>query len=152
MTARFFVDANVLIYAYDAAEPLKQGTATAVLETLTARGAGLLSTQVLGEFFSIVTRRIPQPLTLQAAADEVRLLAELWPVAEVTRLVVLEAIRGAQTYPFSYWDAQIWAAARLNQATVVLSEDFQDGRVIEAVEFRNPFAPTFDPAILAPSL
>ena len=48
----------------------------------------------------------------------------------------------------SYWDAQLWATARLNQVEVVLSEDFQDGRALDGVRFVNPFAPSFDLAAL----
>ena len=48
----------------------------------------------------------------------------------------------------SYWDAQLWATARLNQVDLVLSEDFQDGRVLHGVRFVNPFAPSFDLAAL----
>jgi len=47
-----------------------------------------------------------------------------------------------------YWDAQLWATARLNQVEVLLSEDFQDGRVLGGVRFVNPFAPSFDLAAL----
>ena len=152
MIGRFFVDANVLIYRHDPAEPEKQAQARKLLRALVARDAGLISTQVLAEFFSVVSRKTPARLTVQEAAEEVRRFARSWPIAPVTPAIVLEALRGLQTYPFSYWDAQIWATAKLNQAPVVLSEDFQDGRVIEGIEFRNPFAPTFDLATLAPTL
>ena len=152
MTERCFVDANVLVYAYDASAAHKAQRARAVLDALESCRAGLLSTQVLAEFFTAVTRRIPERLSMEEAARSVTRYVGAWVVADVTPLVVLEAIRGVQTYPFSYWDAQIWATAKLNQAPVVLTEDFQDGRVIEGIEFRNPFAPTFDLATLAPSL
>jgi predicted nucleic acid-binding protein len=56
---------------------------------------------------------------------------------------VLEAARGARDYQMHFWDAQIWATARLNQITYILSEDFNTGSVIEGVRFVNPFAPDF---------
>ena len=58
-------------------------------------------------------------------------------------MVVLEAGRGVRDHHLSYYDAQIWAAARLNQVPLVFSEDFQDGRVLEGVRFVNPFTPGF---------
>ena len=60
-------------------------------------------------------------------------LLRLWTIVPVTELIVLEAIRGCQQYGLNLWDAQIWAAARLNQVRVLLSEDFQDGIVLEGV-------------------
>jgi predicted nucleic acid-binding protein len=65
-------------------------------------------------------------------------------VVALTPPVVLEAARGSRDFQLSYWDAQLWATARMNQIGVVLSEDFQDGRVIEGVRFVNPFSTSFD--------
>lgn len=56
----------------------------------------------------------------------------------------MEAVRGVQAYTMSFWDALIWAVARLNGIGVVFSEDFNDGATIEDVRFVNPFAPGFD--------
>jgi predicted nucleic acid-binding protein len=58
-------------------------------------------------------------------------------------LIVLEAGRGARDHGLAYYDAQIWAAARLNQVTTVFSEDFSDGQTLEGVRFVNPFASGF---------
>lgn len=57
--------------------------------------------------------------------------------------VVAEAVRGVVQHGLPYFDAQIWAAARVHRILVVLSEDFQDGRTIEGVSFRDPFARQF---------
>jgi len=62
----------------------------------------------------------------------------------VTGAIVLEAVRGVRTYQMSYWDAQIWASARMNQIPVVLSEDFGEGTTIEGVHFVNPFGSDFN--------
>ncbi|XHR81940.1 MAG: hypothetical protein ACFKPT_27765 [Gloeotrichia echinulata GP01] len=59
-------------------------------------------------------------------------------VVDVTRLISLEAIRGVETHHFTFWDAQIWATARLNQIAEVYSEDFATGSVVEGVQFTNP--------------
>ena len=58
-------------------------------------------------------------------------------------LIVLEAARGARDYDMAYYDAQIWASARLNQVATVFSEDFSDGQTLEGVRFVNPFAAGF---------
>jgi predicted nucleic acid-binding protein len=70
--------------------------------------------------------------------------ARLWPVFDLSQQIVLEAVRGMRDHLLSYYDAQVWAAARLNQVPTVFSEDFQDGMTLEGVKFVNPFAPGFD--------
>jgi predicted nucleic acid-binding protein len=59
-------------------------------------------------------------------------------------MVSLEAARGVQEHQLSYYATQIWAAALLNQVSLVFSEDFQDGAVLEGVRFTNPFGPDID--------
>ena len=82
------------------------------------------------------------------AAEQVAALAAAWPVLPVTQFVVLEAARGASGYQLRYWDAQLWATARLDQIPLILSEDFAHERGLDGVQFLNPFLPAFDPAVL----
>ena len=145
MTAgNLLVDTNVLVYAYDRSEPEKQKRALGVLEALSANETGVLSVQVLSEFFNSITRKIASPLSISDAYERLKNYAAAWPILDLTELIVLEAARGVRDHQFSLWDAQIWASARLNQIPLVLSEDFQDGTNIEGVRFLNPFAPEFD--------
>ncbi len=144
MTARLLVDTNVLVYAYDSADAARQERAFAILDELATSGRGVLSVQVLAEFFVAVTRKIAVPLDVASARKSVENYLRSWPVLELTGFIVLEAIRGVQEYRFSYWDAQIWATAKLNQISVVLSEDFASGSSIEGVTFVNPFGPGFN--------
>jgi predicted nucleic acid-binding protein len=142
------IDTNVLVYAYDPADQRKQDRALAVLGALAGNNRGRVSAQVLGEFSHVVTRRLTPPLRPAEARGQVAELAQAWPVLPVTAMVVLEAVRGVLQHGLPYWDAQVWATARLNQIPVVLSEDFSDGRVLEGVAFRDPFARGFDLAAL----
>jgi predicted nucleic acid-binding protein len=73
----------------------------------------------------------------------VKYLLQAYPVFDLTPLMILEAARGARDYGLSYYDAQIWASARLNQVTTIFSQDFTDGQVLEGVRFVNPFAEGF---------
>jgi predicted nucleic acid-binding protein len=66
--------------------------------------------------------------------------AEIFSVLPLTPSIVLEALGGVRDHSMSYYDAQIWAAAKLAQIPVVLSEDFPTGATIEGVQFVNPFA------------
>jgi predicted nucleic acid-binding protein len=143
MSARIFVDTNVLVYAYDRSEPEKQRLAFTLLDRLAITKVGMISTQVLAEFFVSVTRKIAAPLSAGDAYQRVSNYLQSWTVLDMTGMVVLEAVRGVRDHQLSFWDAQIWAVAKLNQAPVVFSEDFSDGQVVEGVRFVNPFVRDF---------
>lgn len=138
------IDTNILVYAHQPAETLKYALAGRAIESLVDSGQGRLSTQVLGEFLSATTRGRRPILTLEEAASQMTALADALPVFDITRLIVFEASRGVRQHGLSYFDAQIWATARLNQVTVVFTEDFQDRRRLEGVQFVNPLVSGFD--------
>lgn len=148
MSARAVVDTNVLVYTQDADDPTRHEQAIRVLDGLVERDAAVVTAQVLAEYFVTVTRRFSDRLDVDLAAEQVERLADSMPVLDTNLAVVLEALRGVVRYRMSYYDAQIWAAARLNGITVVLTEDFQDGSEIEGVRFVDPFAAGFDSGAL----
>jgi predicted nucleic acid-binding protein len=91
-----------------------------------------------------VLRKLDPPLLPDEAYEQASLIAASWTVFPLTPQIVLEAVRGVRDHRLSYYDAQVWACARLNQIPVVFSEDFQDGQLLEGVKFINPFADHFD--------
>jgi len=135
----FLVDTNILVYAYDFSNTLKQKRAVGILDWLEWDHVGCLSTQILGEFFNIATRKLRKPLTTEVAIEAVEGFLLSWRTLVVTRPIVLEAGLGCGRHQLSFWDAQIWATAKLNQIPTVLSEDFTHGQRIEGVAFLNPF-------------
>ena len=137
------MDTNLLVYLYDQKHPKRQAQSQRVLEQLELSRNGRLSVQSLAEFFSVATRKLSPNLTAAEALHQIDLFLRLWPVFDLTPMVVLEAGRGVRDHHLSYYDAQIWAAARLNQVPLVFSEDFQGGNVLEGVRFVNPFTPGF---------
>ncbi len=141
--AAVLVDTNLLVYAYDRGEPAKQQQAIELLDALQATGDGRLTAQVLGEFFRATTKLPASMLTLEQAQQQIDNFVLAWPILDTTSMVVQEAVRGVRVHRLSYYDAQIWAAARLNQIPVVFSEDFIDGRTVEGVRFANPFSEAF---------
>jgi len=141
--ATLLIDTNVLVYAYDRATPEKQRRAIDLLDHIRAAREGAVSAQTLSEFFRVATRKLTPPLTPPEAENQLQAFVAQWPVLPVTEKVVLEAARGARMYQFHFWDAQIWAAARLNGLPLVFSEDCNHNAVIEGVRFVNPFAPDF---------
>jgi len=137
------IDTNLLIYLYDPNQPDKQKQSERILEQLELTRSGRLSIQALAEFFSVATRKLSPSLTSAQALDQVTLFTRLWPVFDLTPMIVMEAGRGVRDHKLSYYDAQVWATARLNQLSVVFSEDFRDGSILEGVRFVNPFSPKF---------
>jgi predicted nucleic acid-binding protein len=83
------------------------------------------------------------PLDPEGVRIQLERLIDFFPVLPLTPAVVLEAVRGVRDYRFSYYDAQIWAAAKAGHASAILSEDFNSGGTVEGVAFINPFAPEF---------
>jgi predicted nucleic acid-binding protein len=137
------IDTNVLVYASDPAETKRQDRALQTLKYLETTRLGRLSAQCLAEFVHVTTHSRRPLYTRAEAVQQVEYLLRAYPVFELTALVILEAARGARDHGLAYYDAQIWAAARLNQVTVVFSEDFSDSQVLEGVRFVNPFAEDF---------
>jgi predicted nucleic acid-binding protein len=138
------IDTNLLVYVFDFAEPEKQQAALRIVDELQLSQKGCLSIQNLSEFINAATRGNPPILNLEEALKQIEDFIEAFPVFLLTPTIVLEAIRGVRDHSFSYYDAQIWACAHLNQIPIVFSEDFSDGQVIEGVRFINPFAENFD--------
>lgn len=139
MTGKHLVDTNLLVYAYDRSEPEKQTKAVDILDELVKNGSGILSPQVLSEFYTVVTRKLATPLTPQEGYTSISNYIRSWDMVDLTSLVVLEAVRGVRDHRLSYWDSLIWATAKMNQIPSVLSEDFSHGLVLEGVRFTNPF-------------
>lgn len=135
------LDTNVLVYALDVRQAFFQEKAKTIILKAEETGAGCLSVQCLAEFFRVATAKMQLP------ASEVIKQVEYWqnafPVFSLTPQIVLEAARGVRDYQLSYYDAQIWACARLNQIPIIFTEDFQDGQTLEGIRFVNPFADKF---------
>jgi predicted nucleic acid-binding protein len=134
-----FVDANILVYAYDASAKEKFRGAGKLLERLWATGAGCLSIQALQEFFVTVTRKIPQPLAVEEAEERIREFAQ-WKVFAPVAADVLEAIALHKQAQISFWDAMIVQAAVELGCDVLWTEDLTDGQILRGVRVRNPFS------------
>jgi predicted nucleic acid-binding protein len=142
MTAggRTFVDTNVLLYAHDASETEKQPIARELLEELWADRSGVVSTQVLQEFYVVATRKFQPPMRRSEAREIVTLYAT-WSVVQVDVGLILDAAALEERAQLSFWDALIVEAARRAGAVRLVSEDLQTGRRIAGIAVENPFAP-----------
>ncbi len=144
---KILLDTNILVYAFDPADLTRQQQAFHILEYLHLGGNGCLSAQCLSEFFSAATRPKrgnPPRLTPTEAIRVVSQLAAQFETYPLTATIIMEAGRGVCDHRLAYYDAQIWATARLNQTPVIFSEDFQHGQSLEGVRFINPFQSDFN--------
>lgn len=139
MSAKIFVDTNILVYAFDNNEKEKQKIAQKVLREKGEIGEIALSTQVLQEFFVIVTRKLKEPLPINDASKTVQLFSA-YPLVQVSPKLILNAIKRHRDDSFSFWDALIVEAALQAGSDILLSEDMQDGRQIGRLSIKNPFS------------
>ena len=141
MADSVFLDTNVLVYMYDRHAPAKQAIARQLVRGGIERGTLVISVQVLGEFFSAVTRRIPNPLSADEAEQEVNRIAVL-PVIGIDAAIVRRGIYTHKRYRIAYWDALIVATAERARCTQILSEDLNPGQSYNGIVVKNPFFDT----------
>ena len=139
MSGKTFVDTKVLIYAHDADAGRKREIAKGVLRELWSERMGLLSTQVLEEFYVNVTRKIAAPLSKDSAHAVVSAYAS-W-CREITLEEISAAFRIEDESRLGFWDSLIIASAAKAGASRLLSEDMNPGQTISGVRIENPFAP-----------
>lgn len=137
-TGPVFVDSNVLVYAHDLDAGAKRTAAAALLERLWDAQSGVLSVQVLQEFYVNVTRKIAQPVAL-AQAREVLRLYRSWIRHETDADTVLRASEIAAFSQISFWDGLIVASAEEAGSVELASEDLAHGQTIAGVRIVNPF-------------
>ena len=136
MTERWFLDTNVLVYADDLDAGEKNGIARELIREAVAARCGVLSTQVLQEYFVVATRKLG--VEAAVARRKIELLATL-DVVRIAVADVLGAIDLHRLHGFSFWDALIFRCAATAGCARVLTEDLQDGQLVEGVRVVDPF-------------
>jgi predicted nucleic acid-binding protein len=137
MSDRTFVDTNVLIYAHDLDAKAKHEMAKGVLRELWSQRTGVLSMQVLQEFYINVTRKIATPLPKDAARRVVNSYA-LWCI-ETTPAEIATAFRIEDESRIGFWDALIVASAVKSGCVQIFSEDLNAKQIISGIRIENPF-------------
>jgi predicted nucleic acid-binding protein len=138
MTAKVFVDSNILVYAHDADAGLRQQQASDLLKTLWDNGYGRLSTQVLQEFFVNVTQKIKRPIARGVAREVIRSYG-LWVESVITPSTVIRASEISEAWMLSFWDSMIFAAAEQDGAQQLFTVDMNSGQIIAGIQVVNPF-------------
>ncbi len=138
MSVKKFLDTNVLFYACDSSDPHKQAIALQLIADLSAKRTGVLSTQVLGEFFhsTVVRRKLLSAATAEKIVQDYNKTFSSVPIHfDLVRL----AMNIHQKYQTSYWDSLIVAAASDQGCAEILSEDLNDNQIYNGVRVVNPF-------------
>jgi predicted nucleic acid-binding protein len=139
MTARFFLDTNVFVYAFDVNSPKKSAQAEKLIRSAIQTRGGIVSYQVVQEFFNVALRRFAKPMTSTDAAQYFS--TTFRPLLSVHSSLALfgEALRIAARFRLPWYDSLIVASAIEGQCSVLYSEDFQDGQQFGNTAISNPF-------------
>ncbi len=134
--SRIFLDTNILVYSDDPRAPVKQTKAINLIKDHLRSRAGVVSLQVLQEYFVSATGKLR--LDSELAKRRVEVFARL-QVAEPTVGDILAAIDLHRLHGLSLWDALILRSAKQSGCRVLLTEDMQHGQVVDGVKIVNPF-------------
>lgn len=138
MSDKIFLDTNVIVYAYDKSAGEKHNKAKKILIDLWESGFGVISIQVLKEFYVTVTQKIPNVLKTEVAEEIISDFLR-WEVVVNDGYNILEAISIQRRYRFSFWDSLIIAAAQESGCSLLYTEDLSSGQKIKDLQIKNPF-------------
>jgi predicted nucleic acid-binding protein len=139
MSGKFFLDTNIFVYAFDVAAPAKAKKAARLVRDAVDTGKGIVSYQVVQEFFNVAFRRFAQPMTVPEA--EQYLITVFRPLLAIqsSPALYVESLRIAGKYRWAWYDSMLVASALEGQCETLYSEGFQHGRQIEGLRIENPF-------------
>ena len=131
------LDTNILIYSVDRNARDRHGAAVKLVERSVRTGNCVQPLQSLSEFFNVATRKIG--LDAVTAAEVVARWQAAVPIEPASNDDLRNAMRGVREHGLPFWDALLWATVRRAGVDLLISEDFQDRRIIEGVRILNPF-------------
>ena len=139
MNGRFFLDTNVFVCSFDRRAPAKVRRATQLIRRAAATRKGIVSYQVVQEFFNVALRRFVQPMTVAEAEQYLTTVFRPLMAVHSSQSLYAEALRLSESYRLSWYDSLILAAAIEGQCSVLYSEDLQHGQRFETLQVENPF-------------
>jgi predicted nucleic acid-binding protein len=139
MSAKYFLDTNIIVYSFDTSQPVKRERALALVEGALQSGLGVISTQVIQEFLNVATRKFAIPLKTEDC--KVYLKRVLGPLCKVypDQALYEASLDLQQETNYSFYDALILASALRVGCEILYSEDFQSGQQIYGVRIITPF-------------
>lgn len=139
MNGRFFLDTNVFVYSFDPNSPKKAKIADELIAEAIATGKGLVSFQVVEEFFNVAFRRFQKPMSLVDA--DIYLSAIFRPILGVhsSEILFRDALQLRHRYQLSWYDALLVRSAIAGGCEVLYTEDLQDAQKFGSLKVVNPF-------------
>jgi predicted nucleic acid-binding protein len=138
MNGKVFLDTNILVYAHDLDADIKHQVAVKIVKDIWDDRTGVLSTQVLQEFYMTVTKKIGNPIPPFEAREIIRSYA-CWEIRENTAMSVVRASEIEEKHNISFWDALVVVAAYESKVDKILTENPNSGQLIEGILIENPF-------------
>lgn len=139
MSGRFFLDTNIFVYTFDSQTPAKSKTALHLIQRASDTGEGIVSYQVVQEFFNVAFRRFSHPMS--RAEAEQYFITVFRPLLAIhsSPALIQEGLRLTGRYKIGWYDALVVGAALEGKCSTLYTEDLQDGREIEGLRIQNPF-------------
>jgi len=135
MSGKTFLDTNILVYAVDEDDAARRDACRQVIASTAADGSGVISTQVMQEFYVAATRKLGMP---PLAAKSVLKTFAVFEIVHVSPELIEGAIDCSVLNTLSFWDALIVASAASAGCARVLSEDLNAGQTVLGVAIENP--------------
>ncbi|MBI1869609.1 MAG: PIN domain-containing protein [Chlamydiae bacterium] len=134
--SKIFLDTNILVYAFDPDTPKKRDISRQILRKLNESRVGVVSTQVIQEFFSIATKKLRiAPLLAKNILSDFENLE----IVVIDFEIIKDAIDCSILNQISFWDALIVTAAESAKCEKVLTEDMNHHQIIRGVRIENPY-------------
>jgi predicted nucleic acid-binding protein len=140
MNDKFFLDTNLFVYSFDGEPSIKARKANQLIRDAISSGKGIVSYQVVQEFFNVALRCFEQPMRPEDAEQYLATVFRPLLVVHSSQALYSEALQVIRRYRFSWYDSLIVAGALQAQCGILYSEDFQNGQRLGDLEIRNPFS------------
>jgi len=137
--AKFFLDTNIFVYSLGGTPAGKARRAAELVREATGSRNGIVSYQVVQEFFSVAFRRFAPPMTVAEAEHYLATIFRPMLAVQSSQALFAEALRLHERYRLSWYDSLIVAAALEAQCGVLYSEDMRDGQRFGDLRIENPF-------------
>jgi len=139
MSGRYFLDTNVFVYEFDTREQAKALRSSQLIRSAISTKQGVVSYQVVQEFFNIALTRFHEPFAVVAAEEYLSTVFKPLLAVQSSPRLFVQALRIRDQHQFSWYEALIVATAQEAGCSVLYSEDMQDGRRIGELKIENPF-------------
>ena len=139
MKGKFFLDTNIFVYSFDSNFPTKLGLAKQLIRDGVTTRKGVISYQVVQEFFNVALRRFDQPLAAPEAQQYLSTVFRPLLAVHSSQALFTEALLLTDRYRLSWYDSLVVAAALASGCDTLYSEDLQHGQQFGNLQIKNPF-------------